>query len=126
MTRYIQFGSESEPILVEVSEAEVAPRSGVVKVGLKDMAEELGSSTVALAHSTFDQAVDRVLRPSAQAFIQSIRAITVPPSEVEIEFGLKITGELGNVAVGKFGGETNFNVKLTWKQSGADKKPDAT
>jgi hypothetical protein len=38
---------------------------------------------------------------------------------LEISFSLKATGELGNVAVGKAGGEANYNVKLVWKAPSA-------
>jgi hypothetical protein len=34
---------------------------------------------------------------------------------MEISFGLKATGEAGNVAIGKAGSEANFTVKLVWK-----------
>jgi len=35
--------------------------------------------------------------------------------EVEVSFGLKVTGDLGNFAVGKVGTEANYSVTLKWK-----------
>ena len=36
--------------------------------------------------------------------------------EVEVEFGLKATGELGNFAIAKAGVEANYRVTMTWKK----------
>ena len=40
--------------------------------------------------------------------------------EVEISFGLKAMGELGNFAVGKSGAETNYKVTLKWRHKSAE------
>ena len=117
MARYIQFmTSDGSPILVEVDEAEVAPQRGVVKAGLKERVQDTAGAAVAMAQAAFEEALERVVRHNAQAFIQSVRSIPAPPSEVEITFGLKVTGEVGNVAICKAGGEANYTVKLSWKQ----------
>jgi len=34
-----------------------------------------------------------------------------------IQFSIKATGELGNFAVGKLSGDSNFSVKLTWSKT---------
>ena len=36
--------------------------------------------------------------------------------EMEVTFGLVMTGEVGNVAVGKAGAESNYTVTLKWTQ----------
>ena len=36
---------------------------------------------------------------------------------MEITFGLKATGEVGNLAVGKVAGESNYQVKMVWRRS---------
>jgi len=33
---------------------------------------------------------------------------------VELSFGLKATGELGNIAIAKASGEANFTIRLLW------------
>jgi hypothetical protein len=35
---------------------------------------------------------------------------------MEITFGLKATGEAGNLAVGKVAGESNYQVRMLWKR----------
>ncbi|MEW5870666.1 MAG: CU044_2847 family protein [Chloroflexota bacterium] len=37
--------------------------------------------------------------------------------EVEVSFGLKTIGEVGNFAVGKAGVEANYTVALKWKNA---------
>ncbi len=115
MGRYVEFNvSGGNPILVEVEESEVS-RHGVVKVGLKDKLQDAGSAAIAIAQTTFEKAIEQVLCPTAQSFIQAIRLMPEPPTEVEINFGLKATGEVGNVAICKAGGESNYTIKVSWK-----------
>ena len=115
MSRYLQFRAEdgSTTLLVEVEDEEVAAADGVVKAGVRDKLDE----AVAVAESTFEAAVRTLVRYNAQALILAVRSLADPPSEVEITFGLKATGEVGNLAIAKAGGEANYNVKLNWKQT---------
>jgi hypothetical protein len=128
MPQYIQFqtfhteiqddtGAETKapPLLVEVQEAE-APR-GIAKAGLRDAAEK----TIAQAKTLLDDAIRTALSTSAIAFYNAIQSLPTPPTETEISFGLKITGEVGNIAISKAGAEANYNVKLIWKTPGATK-----
>src|SRR5438128_2417508 len=113
MARYIEFPTaDGGTILVEVDAEEVSPPPGVVKAGLKDIAQK----AVATAQATYEEAVGRVVRETAQVLVQAAHSLDKPPDEIEITFGLKVTGEVGNVAVGKATGETNYTVKLAWKQ----------
>lgn len=114
MTKYIQFGDEEDgAILVEVDEKEIpSSEEGVVKVGIKDVLH----NTVAVANNTFYTAIKQAIHYNVTGFMDAIDSLPEPPSEVEINFGLKITGEAGNVAVGKAGGEINYTVKLSWKK----------
>ena len=45
-----------------------------------------------------------------------MRRLTDPPDEVEVTFGLKATGEVGNFAMAKVGTEASCTVTLTWKR----------
>jgi hypothetical protein len=113
MARYIEFPtSDGSTLLVEVEQEEVTPPQGVVKAGVKEAVQK----TVAVAQSIFEGALDRVVRHNAEAFIQSVRNLTEPPDELEVTFGLKATGEVGNFAIAKGGTELNFTVKLSWKR----------
>ncbi len=113
MADYIQFTSaDGNSLLVEVDEGEVSSQQGIQKAGLREMA----GKSVAVAQTSFENAIQQAMRYNAQVFLQSVVSLPILPSEAEITFGLKITGEVGNVAVGKAGGETNYTIRLTWKR----------
>ena len=113
MADYIQFNSEDgNSILVEVDEGEISPQQRVQKAGLTEMA----GKSIAVAQTSFEQAIQKAMRYNAQVFLQSVVNLPILPSEAEITFGLKITGEVGNVAVGKAGGETNYTIRLIWRR----------
>lgn len=112
MTHYVQFDApDGGTILVEVEGAEIAMTSGVVKAGLGEIVD----NTVAKAQNSFQSAL-KVVRQNAQAFISEMREIKYSPDEVEVSFGIKATGELGNFAIGKVNGEANYTVTLKWKK----------
>jgi len=111
MANYIQFTTvDGSTILVEVTEEETY-QPGVVKAGLGEKVHE----AVVQAQATFEDGLE-VVRRNAAAFIEKVRSLSDPPDEVEVTFGLKATGELGNFAVAKAGAEANYTVKLTWKR----------
>jgi NTP-dependent ternary system trypsin peptidase co-occuring protein len=56
---------------------------------------------------------------------QRRRAFTVKPEEVELTFGLKATGEAGNIAVAKVGGEATFEIRLLWRPGDGGPPKDA-
>jgi len=113
MADYIQFTSpDGNTLLVEVDEGEVSSQQAIQKAGLREMA----GKSVAVAQTSFEQAIQQAIRYNAQVFLQSVVELPILPSEAEITFGLKITGEVGNVAVGKAGGETNYTIRLLWNR----------
>ena len=119
MTSYIQFTTENEEtILVEIDEEEISSKKGTVKVGLKDNLQ----GTVAMAQNSFSTAIKSAIKYNVQGLIEAVHSLPKPPSEVEITFGLKATAEVGNVAVGKINGDTNYAVKLVWKAAASDTK----
>ena len=121
MANYIQFiSSDGSTMLVEVAESEVRSQGEVQKAGLKDAI----GKRVAVAGTSFEDAIKHAIHYNAQAFIQSVSSLQIMPSEAAIIFGLKVTGEMGNIAVGQVGGEANYTVTLTWKQQTKDRKQD--
>jgi len=123
MSRYIKYQTaDGGTVLVEVEgEAEGAiPKGGVVRAGrvgeaVQDAVEEV--------QTRFEDAME-VVRRNAQTIIGKVKeGLTDPPDEVEVTFGLKATGELGNFAVAKASAEANYTVKMTWKreQKGKEK-----
>jgi hypothetical protein len=121
MSKYIQFESNDETgaiILVEVEEEEIEiPRGGSVKAGLKDNIKDGLKSAVSVAIKPFEVAICAAMRHNVEGLMKAVRELEEPPSEVEITFGLKATGEASNIAVGKAGSEANYNVKLVWKRN---------
>jgi Trypsin-co-occurring domain 1 len=110
---YLQFRDGDGTVLVEIAPQEVQERPGVVKAGI---GEKLSDSLLK-AQSTLESAVAAVIDRSAGAFVRAIKALEEPPDVVEIQFSVKATGELGNFAVGKLSGDSNFAVKLTWSKT---------
>jgi hypothetical protein len=118
MSNYIQFtGLDGHPILIEVDAAEVTVTRGAEKAGLKETAQKAASTVVAVAQDSFANTLERIIIQNAQVIARAIQQTEIRPSEVEVAFGIRMTGEAGNVAVCKAGGEANYTVKLVWKQS---------
>ena len=116
MANYIEFETgdgSGTTILVEVSDEEVSPtQNGLEDIGIGDTFK----NRIASAKSTFTDSLKSTIQHNVQAFIEVIASLPEPPTEVEITFGLKATGEIGNVAIGKASSEANYTVKLAWKQ----------
>ena len=85
--------------------------------GLLQWARNQAGEAVAVAQSGFEQAVRRAVGLNVRAFLAAADALEKPPAEMEITFGLKATGEVGNLAVGKVAGESNYQVKMVWRRS---------
>jgi NTP-dependent ternary system trypsin peptidase co-occuring protein len=66
------------------------------------------------ASETFEQALDRVL-PALRSLAARVSAAAQGPDEFTIEFGLRLSAELGAI-VAKTAGEANFSVSATWKR----------
>ena len=111
MSHYVEFTTaDGATILVETAEEDTY-KPGVVKAGLKEKAQE----AVSQAKTSFEDGLE-VIRHNADGFIKKVRSLSDPPDEVEVSFGLKATGELGNFAVAKAGAEASYTVTLTWKR----------
>jgi hypothetical protein len=88
-------------------------KAGRVGEAVQDAVEE--------AQTRFEDAMN-VVRRNAQTIIDKVKGLSDKPDEVEVTFGLKATGELGNFAVAKASAEANYTVKMTWKRE-AEQKP---
>jgi hypothetical protein len=90
---------------------EAADGSGAVPVG--------GTGKVVQASETVRKAMGSI-RSAAEAVLGELRAMEQPPSKVNVQFGIKVTGE-ANLAVAKSAGEANFNVTIEWNDAAATK-----
>ena len=68
---------------------------------------------------SFDEALERV-RPMAERLIEKLHDMAEQPDEVEVQFGIKLSAEVG-AFIASAATEANFNVKLVWaKQNRPD------
>jgi hypothetical protein len=124
MPNYVQFDTEGGTVLVEVEEDEVARRGGVSKAGLVDWIKE----NIAKADSKLDDAVQNAVKDNVSPFVRTAQVLSKETEAVEMEvtFGLVVTGELGNIAVGKAGAQSNYTVTLRWSQIGDSQRQDGS
>lgn len=66
------------------------------------------------AQQTFEDALDRV-RVTARAILTKVRSLPESPSEVEVEFGIKMDAAAGAI-ISTLGLEANFKIVLKWKK----------
>ncbi|HEY3960181.1 MAG TPA: CU044_2847 family protein [Solirubrobacteraceae bacterium] len=64
---------------------------------------------------TLEQSVASI-SPALRAVLEELRRISTDLTQIELEVGLKLTGEAGMV-LARAGTEANFQVHLTWKRS---------
>jgi len=96
---------------------------GTVLVRVDEAQSQGGSVTrgstprevVTQAAETFESALAR-LQPVAAAIVAKLRDVADPPDEVEVEFGITLSAELG-VIVSRAGGEANFRITLRWQRT---------
>jgi hypothetical protein len=106
MSRYVEFTlPDGSTVIMESDDRE----TGIVKAGAGEVLKEAGEK--------FEQAADNA-RKAALVILDKLRAeMTDKPDEVEINFGLKASGELGSLVVAKAGVEASYSVTLKWKQT---------
>lgn len=104
MATYIEYTMEDgSTVLVEAE----SPSGGIVK------ASRSGGLDVVKAGKNFTDALASI-RGSLKALIAEMDALQIDGAEVK--FGLKAVGEAGVLAVGKVGGEMNYEITLIWKK----------
>ena len=67
---------------------------------------------------TFEAAFARI-QPAATAALGSLRNLSDRPEEIEIEFGIQLTAEIGAI-VAHTAAEANFRVTLRWKPGASE------
>lgn len=105
MATYLEYQlDDGTTILVEIEEPKT---SGVTKASRDTVGNVIQS-----VNQKFEDAFAGI-KKSALALRQQLEEMRA--DEVEVTFGLKATGDLGNFAVGKVGAEANYTVTLKWK-----------
>lgn len=119
MTSYLRFESEHGVLLLETDAVpEALPGSTELPAGLgvSRWARNQSGQAIAIAQTGFHEAVRTALSLNIPPFLAAADELPDPPAEIEITFGLKGTGELGNLAVGKVAGECSYQVKMVWRR----------
>jgi hypothetical protein len=96
---------DGSSVIVQTLEPATA-EAGVEEVGRAD-------EVTKKAAETLEKSIDDI-RPAIEAVSTKIREMAKSADEVQVEFGITLSGELGGVIV-KAGAEANFGVTLTWK-----------
>lgn len=118
MTNYVQFPlANGGTIIVEAPEEERRGGAGFNPASRGGDIAQLATQ----AKQSFDESLENV-RQSADLLVSKLRSISQPPDEMEVQFALKVSADLGNFAVGTVGGEANYQVTLKWRKEEAKKE----
>lgn len=116
MDTYIELKTKSgRTLLIQVDSApDSGANIGSITSAIKDKAEEIAQSAGAMALSTVSDLGDAVAMICGD-LIEKFSAMDAQrrPSQVEMEFALKLSVE-GNLKILKLGGDGTFQVKMTW------------
>lgn len=97
-------------VLVEVDER--SRTAGAVRRGT-ERTRRSGEIAVK-AGQTFESSFARV-QPAAVALVAKLRGLAESPDEIEVEFGVQLSAEVGAI-IAHTAGKANFSVRLTWKR----------
>lgn len=104
MRRLVEFRLESGGSVV--IEAESSAGAVTRGLGPADLQVEAGQ--------TLEAALERV-QPAAVAIVERLRLLADAPDEIEVEFGVQLSAEIG-AFIAKAAGDANFRVALRWKR----------
>jgi hypothetical protein len=99
-------------VVVEVEEQE-PPDEAIVRRGFSD--RHRSGEVVARAGQTLEAAFGRI-QPAAGAMVTRLRDLPDAPEEIEIEFGVRLSAEVGAI-LAHTAGEANFRITLRWKRN---------
>ena len=115
MTSYVAFGTRNGTLLLETDLPSTLVREGQEQTGKASGILDEVRDTVAKGTGLFEDAVKTSIEATVNSFYSALASLSHPPSEVSIEFGLKVSGEVGNVIISKASAEANYTIKLNWK-----------
>ncbi|SEH04520.1 CU044_2847 family protein [Candidatus Venteria ishoeyi] len=106
-----QFKDGNVEILVETAE-QTSEQGGMGAAGIGDTLKKYILKPV--ADTTFKGAMG-IVSYASNTILEEIKEIKEQPESVEVEFGIKLTGE-GKAMIASGGVEANYKVKLSWKK----------
>jgi len=106
--RLVEFPlADGGTVLVQVDDAHAR---GEVTRGWGDRDQ----GVVQQAQQTFEEAVSRV-QPAIQGLLHELRSLAETPEEIQVEFGLQLSAEVGAFVAGA-STTGNFKVSMTWQR----------
>jgi hypothetical protein len=112
MRQYVAFPLQDRNEVVVAEVAKLPDQTGVEPAALP---EEVAKK----AAETFEAALAKA-KPIARAVIDALSDIAAGVTEVQVEFGLKLSAEAG-VILTTGGVEANFTVSVKWERGTTDK-----
>ncbi|CCB71310.1 CU044_2847 family protein [Streptantibioticus cattleyicolor] len=94
-------GQGAAEVVVEVEEAD----AGIVRASRP---AEIAATAVRSLAESFDQ-----VRAAAEVALDRLKSMSVSPSSIELELGVKLNAEVGAV-IARTAGEGNFVLRLVW------------
>jgi hypothetical protein len=107
--RLVEFASESGDVIVVEAE-DLDPNGGTTRRGLPS------SALVERAQASFEDALEKA-QPIATGLIDRLRSIADTPDEVQVEFGLTLSANVGAVLVAAGSAGANYKVTLKWNKT---------
>ena len=108
MKRLIEFPSENGDVIMVETE-DLGSTNGTTRRGLSS------SAVVERAQTSFEEALEKA-QPIATGLIGRLRNIADSPDEVQVEFGLTLSANVGVVLVAGGSAGANYKVTLKWNK----------
>lgn len=109
MSKFVEFPlAGGGVIVIEAADEKKAGSSGFMR------GEAGGAEAADKAQASFEASFEQI-RQSADAIITKLSDLSHKPDEVEINFGLRVSAELGQLVVAKSGSDSNYGVTLRWR-----------
>jgi len=106
--RLVEFPSENGDVIMVETE-DLGSTNGTTRRGLSS------SAVVERAQTSFEEALEKA-QPIATGLIGRLRNIADSPDEVQVEFGLTLSANVGVVLVAGGSAGANYNVRLKWNK----------
>ena len=104
---------ENTTILVETTEEEDQKKTG--GMGHAGIMDKIKSYAIKETKERFSNVMS-IISCSSNTILDEIEKVQTKPEEVQVEFGVKITGE-GKPMLASGGLEANYKVTLSWKKT---------
>jgi hypothetical protein len=107
-----------DKVLVEIKNSDNEPIFVETTLGTLDKKFISSGKSLIDATKTFEAAMKPVITLANSVAVQ-LNSLTTKPDNVELEFGIKFSGEV-NVWIISASGEGNINLKLSWNPGKKD------